>query len=126
MRIWACPVIMGRVPQSSIIVVGTEILAGFTVDTNSNWLAGRLFRVGYPVRLMTTVGDVDADIVDAIRDHAARRELSRVFVCGGLGPTPDDRTYVALARALNQPLSYRRTVGAAVPKLIVILHIAPR
>src|SRR5206468_5959855 len=98
------PVIMGRVPQSSIIVVGNEILAGFTVDTNSNWLAGRLFRAGYPVRMMTTVGDVDPDIVAAIRDHAARRELSRIFVCGGLGPTPDDRTYVALTRALNQEL----------------------
>jgi len=117
---------MGRVPQSSIIVVGTEILAGFTVDTNSNWLAGRLFRVGYPVRLMTTVGDVDADIVDAIRDHAARRELSRVFVCGGLGPTPDDRTYVALARALNQPLSYRRDVGAEMQNLMFIRNMAAR
>jgi len=39
---------MGRMPQSSIIVVGNEILRGFTVDTNSNWLAGRLFHVGYP------------------------------------------------------------------------------
>ena len=47
---------MGRMPQSSIIVVGNEILSGFTVDTNSHWLAGRLFHVGYPVRLMTTVG----------------------------------------------------------------------
>src|SRR2546430_16044906 len=102
---------MGRVPQSSIIVVGNEILAGFTVDTNSNWLAGRLFRVGYPARLMTTVGDGDADIVAAIRDHAARRELWRIFVCGGLGPTPDDRTYVALARALNQDLLDRRGAG---------------
>ena len=117
---------MGRVPQSSIIVVGNEILAGFTVDTNSNWLAGRLFRAGYPVRMMTTVGDVDADIVAAIRDHAARPELSRIFVCGGLGPTPDDRTYVALARALNQPLVYRRDVGAQMQNLMFVLNMAAR
>ena len=51
---------MGRVPQSSIIVVGNEILRGFTVDTNSNWLAGRLFRCGYPVQMITTIGDVPA------------------------------------------------------------------
>src|SRR2546430_12059922 len=113
---------MGRMPQSSIIVVGNEILRGFTVDTNSNWLAGRLFHVGYPVRLMTTVGDIDADIVAAIRDDAARPDIARIFVCGGLGPTPDDRTYVALGRALNQPLVYRRGVGAAVPDLKVCLH----
>jgi molybdenum cofactor synthesis domain-containing protein len=112
------------VPQSSIIVVGNEILRGFTVDTNSNWLAGRLFRCGYPVRLITTVGDVDEDIVAAIQAHVARTELSRIFVCGGLGPTPDDRTYVALARALDQPLVYRREVGAQMQNLMFLRNIA--
>ena len=117
---------MGRVPQSSIIVVGNEILRGFTVDTNSNWLAARLFRCGFPVRLITTVGDVDADIVSAIHDHVRRAELARIFVCGGLGPTPDDRTYVALARALNQRLAYRREVGAQMQNLMFILNMAAR
>jgi molybdopterin-biosynthesis enzyme MoeA-like protein len=114
------------VPQSSIIVVGNEILRGFTVDTNSNWLAGRLFRRGYAVRLIATVGDVDADIVAAIHEHLARPELSRIFVCGGLGPTPDDRTYVALARALDQPLVYRREVGAQMQNLMFIRNMAAR
>jgi nicotinamide-nucleotide amidase len=117
---------MGRVPQSSIIVVGNEILRGFTVDTNSNWLAGRLFRCGYPVRTITTVGDVDTDIVSAIHDHIARPELSRIFVCGGLGPTPDDRTYVALGRALDQPLVYRREVGEQMQNLMFISNMAAR
>ena len=117
---------MGRVPQSSIIVVGNEILRGFTVDTNSNWLAGRLFGCGYPVRLITTVGDVDADIVAAVHDHIDRPELSRVFVCGGLGPTPDDRTYIALGRALDQPLVYRRDVGAQMQNQMFILDMAAR
>src|SRR2546421_4213123 len=102
---------MGRVPQSSIIVVGHEILRGFTVDTNSNWLAARLFRCGYPVRTITTIGDVDVDIVSAIRDHIQRPELSPIFVCGGPGPTPDDPSYLALGRALDQRLIYRREVG---------------
>jgi molybdopterin-biosynthesis enzyme MoeA-like protein len=114
------------VPQSSIIVVGNEILRGFTVDTNSNWLAGRLFRCGYPVRVITTIGDVDGDIVSAIHDHMARTELSRIFVCGGLGPTPDDRTYIALARALDQPLVYRRDVGAQMQNQMFIMNIAAR
>jgi molybdopterin-biosynthesis enzyme MoeA-like protein len=117
---------MGRVPQSSIIVVGNEILRGFTVDTNSNWLAGRLFACGYPVRAMTTIGDVDADIVSAIHYHVARPELSRIFVCGGLGPTPDDRTYVALGRALDQRQVYRREVGAQMQNLMFIRNMAAR
>jgi molybdenum cofactor synthesis domain-containing protein len=114
------------VPQSSIIVVGNEILRGFTVDTNSNWLAGRLFQRGFPVRMMTTIGDVDEDIVATIHEHVARPELSRIFVCGGLGPTPDDRTYVALARALDQPLVYRREVGAQMQNLMFIMNMAAR
>jgi nicotinamide-nucleotide amidase len=117
---------MERVPQSSIIVVGNEILRGFTVDTNSNWLAGRLFRCGFPVRVIETIGDVDADIISTIRNHIARAELSRIFVCGGLGPTPDDRTYVALGRALDQPLVYRREVGMQMQNLMFIMNMAAR
>jgi nicotinamide-nucleotide amidase len=117
---------MGRVPESSIIVVGNEIIRGFTVDTNSNWLATRLFRCGYPVRIITTIGDIDADIVGAIREHIAKPELSRIFVCGGLGPTPDDRTYVALARAFDQPLVYRREVGSEMQNLMFTMGMAAR
>jgi len=117
---------MERVPQSSIIVVGNEILRGFTIDTNSNWLAGRLFRCGFPVRLITTVGDIDADIVSAIREHIQRSELTRIFVCGGLGPTPDDRTYIALGRALGQPMVYRREVGAQMQNLMFLRDMAAR
>jgi molybdenum cofactor synthesis domain-containing protein len=108
------------VPESSIIVVGNEIIRGFTVDTNSNWLADRLFHAGYPVREIETVGDVDADIVGAVRRHLEDVRLARVFVCGGLGPTPDDRTYVALAHALHQPLVYRREVGAQMQNLMFV------
>jgi molybdenum cofactor synthesis domain-containing protein len=110
----------GGVPESSIIVIGNEIIRGFTVDTNSNWLAGRLFNAGFPVRQITTVGDVDEDIVAAIRQHVASTRLSRIFVCGGLGPTPDDRTYIALAHALDQPLVYRREVGAQMQNLMFV------
>ena len=114
----------GRVPESSIIVVGNEIIRGFTVDTNSNWLAGRLFKAGFPVRLVTTIGDVDEDIVAAIQQHVRRTELARIFVCGGLGPTPDDRTYIALAHALDQPLVYRREVGAQMQNQMFIFQRA--
>jgi nicotinamide-nucleotide amidase len=115
---------MGPVPESSIIVIGNEIIRGFTVDTNSHWLSGRLFKAGFPVRLITTVGDVDGDIVAAIRAHIANQALTRIFVCGGLGPTPDDRTYIALAHALEQPLVYRREVGAQMQNQMFIFRRA--
>jgi molybdopterin-biosynthesis enzyme MoeA-like protein len=48
----------------------------------------------------------------------ARPELHRIFVCGGLGPTPDDRTFQALARALERPLVYDQATGAAMQNLM--------
>ncbi|HEY8736734.1 MAG TPA: molybdopterin-binding protein [Candidatus Dormibacteraeota bacterium] len=113
-------------PQSSVIVVGNEILRGFTVDTNSNWLAGRLFDCGFPVRVMTTVGDVDEDIVRAVRDHIDQPDLARIFVCGGLGPTPDDRTYLALAHALDRPLVYHPEVGLQMQNRMFLFDMAAR
>ena len=113
-------------PSSSIIVVGNEILRGFTVDTNSNWLAAQLFRCGFPVTHMTTIGDVDRDIVAAIRYHRERSEIDRIFVCGGLGPTPDDRTYLALAHALDRPITYNREVGARMQNRMFVYRMAAR
>jgi nicotinamide-nucleotide amidase len=114
------------VPESSIIAVGNEILGGFTVDTNSNWLATQLFASGYPVRFISVVGDVEEDIAAAVRQDIERTRLSRIFVCGGLGPTPDDRTYSALARALNRPLKYRRETGSQMQNLMFVFGMAGR
>src|SRR5438309_11913881 len=105
---------MAPMPESSIIAVGNELLRGFTVDTNSNWLAGRLFALGYPARVITVVGDTDEDIVAAIQDHTERQSLARIRVCGALGPTPDHRTYAAAGRALGLPLRYNRMSGTHV------------
>ncbi|HSO93311.1 MAG TPA: molybdopterin-binding protein [Candidatus Dormibacteraeota bacterium] len=113
-------------PGSSIIVVGNEILGGFTVDTNSNWLAGRLFRRGFPVTMITTIGDVDGDIAGAVRHHLGLKDSDRIFVCGGLGPTPDDRTYVALAHALERPITYNREVGTRMQNRMFVYRMAAR
>ena len=113
-------------PDSSIITVGNELLSGFTQDTNSSWLAARLFARGYPVRRITIVGDVDSEIVTAVREDLARPELTRIFVCGGLGPTPDDRTYGALALALERRLHYDRPTGALMQGLMFSRGVAAR
>jgi molybdenum cofactor synthesis domain-containing protein len=114
------------VPFSSIIAVGDEILRGFTVDTNSSWLANRLFMRGFPARRIEVVGDVEADIVAAVRDHLKHDELARIFVCGGLGPTPDDRTFAALARAFERPLVYDRAIGAQMQNYLFLTGAVAR
>jgi nicotinamide-nucleotide amidase len=117
---------MQPVPESSIIAVGNEILGGFTVDTNSNWLAAQLFASGYPVRFISVVSDTEEDIATAIRQDVERTWLARIFVCGGLGPTPDDRTYSALAQALNRRLVYRREIGDQMQSLMFLFGMAAR
>jgi molybdenum cofactor synthesis domain-containing protein len=89
--------------SSWILAIGDELLSGHTVDTNSNWLAQRLRQTPYPVRRMVVLGDLEDDIVEAVA-AASAGGASRVFCCGGLGPTPDDRTVAALARAFEVPL----------------------
>jgi molybdopterin-biosynthesis enzyme MoeA-like protein len=86
-----------------VIAVGDELLRGYTIDSNTNWLAQRLYALGYPLRRAHIVADVHEEIVVAVRDEIDRRP-DCLFLCGGLGPTPDDRTLSALSVALNRPL----------------------
>ncbi|MGH7612036.1 MAG: competence/damage-inducible protein A [Candidatus Dormibacteria bacterium] len=88
------------VPQSWIVAVGDELLSGHTLDGNSSWLAATLSRGPYPCSRIVVV----PDRVDAIAQElleAARGPARRIFCCGGLGPTPDDRTMAGVARMLG-------------------------
>jgi len=87
-----------------IIAVGDEILSGHTLDTNSHLLARLAFAAGRPVRRIEVVSDDLDAIVAAIRRAAGEPEVRRVAVCGGIGPTPDDRTFAAVAEALDRTL----------------------
>jgi nicotinamide-nucleotide amidase len=89
---------------SVVIAIGDELLRGHTLDTNTNFLAGRLYALGFPLRRAHMVSDVQAEIVGTVRAEIAT-EAAAVFCCGGLGPTPDDRTLAALAVALGRPLA---------------------
>jgi molybdenum cofactor synthesis domain-containing protein len=91
-----------------IITVGDEILSGFTLDTNSHLLARLAFAAGWPVRRIEVVADDVAAIAAAIGRAIAEPDARRVAVCGGIGPTPDDRTFEAVAHALNRPLEINK------------------
>lgn len=94
--------------DAEIITIGTELLLGVTVDTNSSYLMQQLATVGVPVRRVTLVRDDMDEMVDAIRSAMARVEL--VICAGGLGPTDDDLTREAIARATDCPLEFQQTL----------------
>ena len=89
---------------ASIIAIGDELLSGYTLDTNSHWIAQRLRSLGLPLKRATQVRDRQDEIVEQVRRDLADPEIADVFCTGGLGPTPDDRTFPALAAALGREL----------------------
>ncbi len=88
--------------EAVVVTVGEELLSGATLDSNAAWLGRHLSLLGVRVRRRFTVGDRDDDIAEAVLD--AVRGAPLVIVTGGLGPTEDDRTRPAVARALGVEL----------------------
>ncbi len=91
-----------------IVVVGDEILAGHTQDTNSHWLAQRLRGLGVRLLRIEAIPDQVAEIAATLGRSLVREEPSFLFVIGGIGPTPDDRTCAGVARALGGELVARK------------------
>lgn len=85
---------------SLIVAVGDELLSGHTQDSNSAWLASRLSVSPFPCRRIVVVPDLVEVIAQELR-LARAGEADRVFCCGGLGPTPDDRTMAGVADMLG-------------------------
>ena len=88
--------------KAEVIATGSELLLGGRQETNSLFLAEALASVGIEVRFKSVVGDDQSDIVSAVR--TACRRVGVVLVTGGLGPTSDDCTRHAVAKAINRPL----------------------
>jgi nicotinamide-nucleotide amidase len=90
------------VKNAEIVSVGTEILLGELVDTNTAWLSSRLAGLGVSLYRHTTIGDNKERIVAAFREAASRADL--VLVTGGLGPTSDDLTNECLGLATGREM----------------------
>src|SRR5215813_2195640 len=92
--------------RAEILSIGSELTSGQNLDTNSQWLSQRLAAIGIPVGWHTTIAD-DLDInIQAFRIAAERAGL--VIATGGLGPTQDDLTREALARATGVELVFHQ------------------
>lgn len=88
--------------RCEVIAIGTELLLGQIVDTNSSWIGERLALAGIDSHYQTKVGDNLGRIVAAIR--LALERADAVILCGGLGPTHDDITREAIAEVMGVPL----------------------
>lgn len=91
--------------NAEIISIGTELLLGEIVDTNAAHVARALRDIGLDLWWVSAVGDNEERIADLVRQACARSDV--VLTTGGLGPTVDDPTREAVARATGRPLEYR-------------------
>ena len=88
--------------RCDVLAIGTELLLGQIVDTNSAWIGEQLAASGIDCLFQAKVGDNHARIVDGLRASLARADA--VLVCGGLGPTHDDITREAITEVMGSEL----------------------
>jgi molybdenum cofactor synthesis domain-containing protein len=91
-----------RTVTAAVAVIGDEILSGRTKDRNLGYIAEYLAKIGVDVREARVVPDVEDEIVAAI--NALRARYDYVITTGGIGPTHDDITADAAARAFGVPI----------------------
>ena len=89
------------VVTACLIIIGNEILSGRTVDANLPHLATKLGEMGIRLAEARVVSDDQGEIVDAV--NACRAKYDYVFTTGGIGPTHDDITAAAIAKAFDRP-----------------------
>jgi len=92
--------------SAEIITIGTEILLGEIVDTNTRYLARNLRGLGVDLYRTITIGDNEDRIVSAIRESMERADI--LITTGGLGPTVDDPTREAVAKAVGVETEFRQ------------------
>ncbi|HUW74065.1 MAG TPA: molybdopterin-binding protein [Methyloceanibacter sp.] len=96
---------------AALLVIGEEILSGRTQDENIGYVAGHLTRAGIALREVRVVADVEAEIAAAV--NALRSRYTYVFTTGGIGPTHDDVTTDAVAKAFRVGADVRDDAVAA-------------
>ncbi len=91
--------------QVEIVAIGTELLLGQIVDTNSSWIGAELAAAGLNSHFQTKVGDNPARIKESL--EIALRRSDAVICCGGLGPTQDDLTRTVIADVMGVELEFQ-------------------
>lgn len=98
--------------RCEVVAVGTELLLGQIVDTNSSWIGEQLALAGIDSLFQTKVGDNRQRIADTLRLALGRADA--VVVCGGLGPTQDDITRDVIAEVMGVELEHHEEIEARI------------
>jgi molybdenum cofactor synthesis domain-containing protein len=101
-----------RVVTAAVIIIGNEILSGRTQDTNLRDIALVLGRRGIRIAEARVIADVEDSIIAAVNELRARYDY--VLTTGGLGPTHDDITVAAIAKAFDAALVEDPTLAALI------------
>ncbi|MAV63902.1 MAG: hypothetical protein CMG00_01785 [Candidatus Marinimicrobia bacterium] len=88
--------LMLKKKQSVIITIGDEIITGYRLDTNSNWLAKQLTSINIAVSEIISLPDNVSCIVEKLESVKFQKNIDYCFITGGLGPTNDDKTNEAV------------------------------
>ena len=103
--------------RCDVLAVGTELLLGQIVDTNSSWIGEQLAAAGIDSYLHVQVGDNQGRVVETLRSLLG--EADAVIVCGGLGPTQDDITREAIADVMGTTLERRDDLADAIREMFM-------
>jgi competence/damage-inducible protein CinA-like protein len=103
-------------PSAEIITIGTEILLGEIVDTNTRYIARTLRGLGVDLYRTITIGDNVDRIAEAIRASMGHADI--VITTGGLGPTVDDPTREAVARACDVETEFREDLWEQISEIV--------
>ena len=95
---------MTPTPTAAVLLIGDEILSGRTKDKNLGFIADYLVSLGIDLKEARCVADDEADIVAAV--NALRARYTYLFTTGGIGPTHDDITADAMAKAFGVPIGH--------------------
>ncbi len=101
--------------RCEVVAVGTELLLGQVVDTNSSWIGEHLALAGIDSHFQTKVGDNRARIVSVLRLALDRSDA--VIVCGGLGPTHDDITRECIAEVMGVELERHDDIAERITQM---------
>jgi len=96
---------MTDIPTAAMLVIGDEVLSGRTQDANTQVLAKMLVEAGIDLCEARAIRDGEAEIIEAV--NALRARYTYVFTSGGIGPTHDDITAEAIAKAMDTPIGIR-------------------
>ncbi|HSG43273.1 MAG TPA: molybdopterin-binding protein [Anaerolineales bacterium] len=103
-------------PSAEIITIGTEILLGEIVDTNTRHIARMLRGMGVDLYRTVTIGDNVERIAETIHNSMNRAEI--IITTGGLGPTVDDPTRASVAKAVGVDLEFREDLWEQIVAII--------